>query len=296
MHLASLAEARAAVADLHASGRTIGSIHTLGALHAGHAELIKHSAAENDVTVVTIYPNKIQLFPGMLYEFDLASDVEVATAAGATMVISSTDEEMFPEDYQTFLDQGAAYRALNSSVFSFATRGQVTGCIRWLNFVRPRRTYLGLKDIEQAIMIRRAAIDLLMDVEVVYVPCVRMPLGTPLASRLRKLDEAGLAELGGVYQSLLATLDEVRAGERDATTIKCRLEERVRGHLDRFSIKYVAAVDETLQDVAEIAMPFILHVCVTDGNITHFDGVWIRNQAELECGPPVIWLDAGPRP
>ena len=87
-HLRSVADARPFLRRLWASGHTIGSVHTLGALHAAHGELIKRSATENDQTIVTIYPNKIQLFPGTTYQYDLAADVDLAERCGATVVIS----------------------------------------------------------------------------------------------------------------------------------------------------------------------------------------------------------------
>ncbi|MGH3922904.1 MAG: pantoate--beta-alanine ligase, partial [Pseudonocardiaceae bacterium] len=91
VHLRSVAEARTFLRELWRTGQTIGSVHTLGALHAAHGELIKRAAAESDQTIVTIYPNKIQLFPGIIYEYDLDADLALAEGCGASIVISSDD-------------------------------------------------------------------------------------------------------------------------------------------------------------------------------------------------------------
>src|SRR5713226_5096130 len=105
VHLRSIAEARPFLRTLWRSGQAIGSVHTLGALHAAHGELIKRSAAENDQTIVTVYPNKIQLFPGSVYQYDLGEDIALAERCGATVVISSDDAEMYPPGYATYIDQ-----------------------------------------------------------------------------------------------------------------------------------------------------------------------------------------------
>ena len=79
----SLADARKGLKELHKQGKTIGSIHTLGALHIGHAQLIELSAKENECTVISIYPNVAQLAPGSKYEYDIDKDCKFAEEHGA---------------------------------------------------------------------------------------------------------------------------------------------------------------------------------------------------------------------
>ncbi|MEY9420725.1 pantothenate synthetase [Bradyrhizobium japonicum] len=96
MHLTGLSAGKAFIREVARTGQTIGTVHTLGALHLGHAELIRRAALENDVAIVTVYPNKIQLRPGGSYDFNLDDDIGLALRSGATAVISSSDTEMFP--------------------------------------------------------------------------------------------------------------------------------------------------------------------------------------------------------
>ena len=285
----SLAAARPVIDELKSGSSTIGSVHTLGALHDAHAELIRRSAAENDITIVTVYPNRIQLFPGHIYKFNLADDVALAARAGADIVISSVDSEMFPEGFATYIDQGPSHAALNSSIFPFAVRGQVTGSIRWLNFTRPNRSYFGLKDIEQAILVQRAVADLLMPVEICFLPCVRFAGGVPISSRLRSTAPEQLAELAFAYQTLHASLADIRTGQRDANAVCALLRERIEAGLRSFRLRYVVAVDETLAPVEHLEPPFVLQFCLNNNEVTHFDGMWIRTTEELAAGPPVIW-------
>ena len=293
MHITSVAEARPYLRDLWAGHGKIGSIHTLGALHAGHAKLISISAQENDHTIVTIYPNKIQLFPGSVYDHNLSDDVALSFAHGATAVISARDEEMYPSDYCTFLDQGDRYRQLNSSVFGFATRGQVTGAIRWICLTRPHRSYFGMKDIEQALMVERAARDLMIDCEIRHVPCIRLRSSqAPISSRLRKLDSARLAEVGSVYEALESGRLMVFSGETKANAVVSAMRDFLEGRLKTFRVVYVTAVDvESFLPLDTLQVPFILHCYITDGETHHFDGLCIRTSTELESSPEVIWLE-----
>lgn len=90
----SLKEAKEGLKKLHEEGKTIGSIHTLGALHIGHGKLIEMSAKENDCTVISIYPNVAQLAPGTKYEYDIKKDCEFAEKHGATHIICPKTEEI----------------------------------------------------------------------------------------------------------------------------------------------------------------------------------------------------------
>lgn len=268
-------------------------MHTLGALHEAHAELIRRSAGENDQTVVTIYPNKIQLFPGSIYRYHLDQDVAVAESAGATVVISSCDEEMYAPDYCTYIDQGQLHRRLNSSIFDFASRGQVTGAIRWISLCRPHVSYFGMKDIEQSLLVERAVTDLLIDCRIRHVPCVRLRgTGVPVSSRLRDLPSNRLAEVGAVYRALETGRALIAAGEKDTACIVAAMRNVLDANLRTFRLLYLTVVDvDRFAPMRRIQLPFILHCAITDGALSHFDGLYIRSERDLAESPEVIWID-----
>jgi pantoate--beta-alanine ligase len=291
MHIHSLKEAKSFIASIKNSGETIGSVHTLGALHRGHGILIQQSAQENQHTIVTVYPNKIQLFPGLKYKFDLEADVQFALDNGATAVISSTDEEMFPSDYRTYIDQGISHSRLNSSVFSYASRGQVTGSIRWINFTQPTRSYFGLKDIEQAILVKRAVDDLLINTEIVHVPSIRLSNGVPISSRLLHHNNDVLTEVGLLYKTLTDARLLIAEGQNNATEIIKFIKAQLSNNVKIFTPLYVTIVDPVdFLEVEQIKLPFIIHAAIQHDKLTHFDGLWIRSEADLKNGPPIIWL------
>lgn len=290
-HLPSLAAARPALRELHAQGGSIGSIHTLGALHAGHARVIEMAAAENDHVVVSVYPNRAQLAPGSRYAYDLEADIAFAGEHGATHVISSHDEEIYPAAYRTFLRQEPAMNRLDAVAVDYLYPGMITMSVRWILFVRPHRTYWGLKDIGQTILVRRALEDLLVDVELREVPCVRYRSGIPISSRLLRLDRDALVEVQKVHRALEGARVAVAEGETSAAAVLDGVRADLSA-LERFRIAYaqlVSPVDFAV--LQEVTVPFILHVAITDGTIFHFDGHLIRSHEELRDGAPVVWLD-----
>ena len=292
MHLKSLREAKEFLREVWKRDEMVGSVHTLGALHQGHGKLIQLSAQENTHTIVTIYPNKIQLFPGLPYKYDLKRDVDFAIESGATTVISSCDSEMFSEDFRTFITQGDSHSRLNSSVFSFASKGQVTGTIRWLNFTRPHRSYFGLKDIEQALLVKRAVADLLIDCEIKHVPCIRFRNGVPISSRLRFLEEHILSEVSALYEVMNLGREKICQGETDSSQVLAKMREQLNQRLNHFHILYLTLVDiSDFAEKEEASLPFILHGAIRYKDLTHFDGLLITNEKELQQGPSVIWLN-----
>ncbi|HET6582912.1 MAG TPA: pantoate--beta-alanine ligase, partial [Nannocystaceae bacterium] len=280
-HVTSLHDARLLLREMHRTGREIGSIHTLGALHEGHRRVISLAAAENDEVVVTIYPNRAQLAPGTVYRYDLAADVELAFAAGATLVVSSTDDEMYPPGHETYLDLGAVCGRLDGTVMPRLFRGMVTMCLRWISFVRPRRSYWGEKDIGQLLLVERSVRDLLVDCEIRRVPCVRYRSGIPISSRLMALPRAQLVELESVYAALQRARCEIAAGERRAAVVLAAARRELR--LSAFELCYAkAALAADFTEPAELGeLPLILHIVVTNGTIHHFDGLLLADERAL---------------
>lgn len=298
-HLRSLADARIILRRLHRDGGTIGSIHTLGALHAGHGHVIQLAARQNDYVIVTIYPNKAQFAPGTRYVYDLERDAQFAFDHGATHVISSHDDEMYPSAYRTFLDQGPCHSGMDGTVVPFLFRGMITQCIRWISFVRPHQTYWGLKDIGQTLLVRRAIEDLLIDTTISEVPCVRFKSGMPISSRLLSLDNKSLREVAHVYAAIEIGRRAIASGERRASIIIDLVRHEIeRLPLSIFKISYVKLVEpQDFLEPSEIEVPFILHIAITNGKINHFDGILIRTDEELRLGTETLWLDLEwPRP
>lgn len=290
----SLEEARVGLKKLHGENKTIGSIHTLGALHIGHGKLIELSALENDYTIVSIYPNIAQLAPGSKYEYDLEKDCKFAEEHGATHIICPKTEEIYPDDFRTYLDQGECYNRLNGTAVPYLFKGMITMSVRWILFTRPTRTYWGLKDIGQTILVKRALKDLFQDDIIVReVPCVRYKSGIAISSRLMNLPEDKIKEFERLHHACekgrIALLNGETKSENIKKIIMDEIDEKTMEH---FKINYVKiAKPLDFEEPDEITLPIIFHVDLTDGNKMYFDGLFIRNEEELKNGTPIIWLD-----
>ena len=290
----SLKEAKEGLNKLHKEGKTIGSIHTLGALHIGHGKLIEMSSKENDCTVISIYPNIAQLAPGSKYEYDIEKDCKFAEEHGATHIICPKTEEIYPEDFRTYLDQGECYKRLNGTAQPYLFKGMITMSVRWILFTRPTRTYWGLKDIGQTILVERALKDLFQDDIIVReVPCVRYKSGIAISSRLMNQPENKIKEFRRLNEACEKARKALLNGETNANKIKDIIRNEItREPLKYFSIEYIkVAKPLDFTEPEEITLPIIFHVDLTDGKKMYFDGLFIRNEEELKNGPPVIWLD-----
>lgn len=290
----SLAEAREGLKEVHKEGKTIGSIHTLGALHDGHGKLIELSAKENECTVISIYPNIAQLAPGSKYEYDIEKDCKFAEEHGATHIICPKTEEIYPDDFRTYLDQGECYKRLNGVAVPYLFKGMITMSVRWILFTRPTRTYWGLKDIGQVILVERALKDLFQDDIIVReVPTVRYKSGIAISSRLMNLPEKKIKEFRKLNEACEEGRKAILNGETNANQVKRIISEYLEKEpMTYFDIEYIKiAKPLDFTEPETITLPIIFHIDLTDGNKRYFDGLFIRNEDELRNGPPVIWLD-----
>ncbi|OAF20190.1 pantoate--beta-alanine ligase [Bradyrhizobium neotropicale] len=288
MHLTSLLDGKAFLTEVARTGQTIGTVHTLGALHAGHAELIRRAAVENDVAIVTVYPNKIQLRPGDNYDFNLDEDVLFALRAGATAVISSKDAEMFPPEYRTLVSQGECQVRLGGP--EALLKGAITGAIRWICYARPTRSYFGLKDIQQAILVKRAVADLLLDCEIRFVPTVRYKNGVPMSSRLRRFSRSDLDELSCLFMALDNIRKEIARG---TSCVKDLIESAMlQINFGQFELRFLRIVDaDSFEDQEHVELPFIIVGSVAAHRIKVFDNIYVPDHKTLLDGPSYVWTD-----
>jgi len=206
-----------------ASGRTVGLVPTMGALHEGHAFLIRRSAAECDLTAATVFVNPLQFNPSEdlgSYPADLASDLAVAASAGAGLLFAPAVDEMYPGG-----PPGVTVRVAGVDVLEGASRpghldGVTTVVAKLFNLAGPCRAYFGEKDWQQLEVVRRLATDLSFPVEVVGCPTVREPDGLACSSRNARLSPQERAAATVLHRALITGATAVAAGECDPAVIR----------------------------------------------------------------------------
>lgn len=182
----TISDLQAELSALKAQGKKVGLVPTMGALHAGHASLVKRSVDENDVTVVSVFVNPTQFNDKndlVKYPRTLEADCKLLESAGASFVFAPEIEEMYPEpDTRQF-----SFAPLDEVMEGKFRPGHFNGVAqivsKLFDAVKPHRAYFGEKDFQQLAIIREMVKQLHLDLEIVGCPIVREEDGLALSSR-----------------------------------------------------------------------------------------------------------------
>lgn len=233
-------------------GKKIALVPTMGALHEGHASLVRRSVAENDITVVSVFVNPTQFNDKndlQNYPRTLDADCKLLDTVGADIVFAPTVEEMYPEE--------------DTRVFSFAPLDTVMeGSFRPGHFngvaqivsklfyaVEPDRAYFGEKDFQQLAIIREMVRQLALDVEIVGCPIVREADGLAMSSRNTLLSSEERERALTISRTLFESLEYAKTHSLAET--KMFVETAIE-NTDGLVLEYYQIVDgDTLQEIAE---------------------------------------------
>ncbi|MDQ1512598.1 MAG: pantoate--beta-alanine ligase [Microbacteriaceae bacterium] len=239
----TIAEMRAAVADLRAEGRRVAHVPTMGALHAGHLALIARARELADVVVVSVFVNPLQFGPGEDFERyprTLDADRAALEGAGVDLVFAPPVSEMYPDGpAQVTVSPGPAGELFEGAVRPGHFAGVLTVVAKLLAIVAPDVAVFGQKDGQQAFLVQRMVRDLNIPVVIDVAPTVREGDGLALSSRNRYLDAGNRALAAAMPAALAAARSAAPRGGGDAVTAaRAALEATPKVRID-----YVAAVD-----------------------------------------------------
>ncbi|HRK01841.1 MAG TPA: pantoate--beta-alanine ligase [Oligoflexia bacterium] len=196
-------------------GQSVGFVPTMGALHAGHAELLKRSAAENQVTILSIFVNPKQFGPRedfQKYPRPFEADLDIAEACGVSAVFSPSVADFYPDSFSTYVEENALSKPLCGAFRPGHFRGVTTVVLKLFNVVRPNRAYFGLKDAQQFFVIKKMVEDLNLDLEIKGVPTVRENDGVALSSRNRYLSSEERERAPMIFKTLTRARDQILSG------------------------------------------------------------------------------------
>jgi pantoate--beta-alanine ligase len=188
----------------------------MGALHDGHRALFAAARRESDTVVASIFVNPAQFDdPADLeaYRIDVEEDAQIAEACGVDLLFLPTVEEMYPEDFQTWVTVEAVSRGLEGEHRPGHFRGVATVCAKLFAIVRPDRAYFGEKDAQQAALIDRLVRDLALGLEIRVVPTVRDRDGLAASSRNARLSAEERRAAVAIPRALSAGKLAYRRGE-----------------------------------------------------------------------------------
>ncbi len=266
------------VEGLRSAGRRIALVPTMGALHGGHAALIRTARARADYVITSVFVNPVQFGPGedfTRYPRDLSRDVPFASAAGSDAVFAPSAGEMYPEGYQTFVSVDKLGSVLEGASRPGHFRGVATVVAKLFLIVRPHVAVFGQKDAQQVVVIRQMVRDLNIGVELVVVPIVREPDGLALSSRNAYLSAAQRGEATVLYRSLQRAEELIRGGERTSAAVTGEMRRLIEGgssgRIDYLSI----AGAESLEELPSIpaGTPVLISLAVRFGSTRLIDNL-----------------------
>ncbi len=278
----SIAGLRARLAEPRHNGVTIGLVPTMGALHAGHGQLIDRAGRECGIVVVSIFVNPLQFDrPDDLerYPRALEADLAFCERLGAGLVFAPDVGEMYPSDPLCTVDVGPLGDHLCGRHRPGHFRGVATVVLKLLQIAQPDFAYFGEKDAQQLAIVRRLVHDFNVPTQIVGVPTVREADGLALSSRNRRLnpDERRLAS--ALSKALEAAAKAVAAGNRDVADVIAKAKTQVPTG-DSLRLEYLEVVDPLdMQPVERITGPVLIAGAMWVGGTRLIDNVVVTPES-----------------
>jgi pantoate--beta-alanine ligase len=264
------------LADARQNGQVVGLVPTMGALHDGHASLLRQAREESEVVVASIFVNPTQFGPNEdfnRYPRTLDADLQVCAANGVDLVFAPEADVLYPPGFRTFVEVTGLQDVLEGVSRPGHFRGVATVVLKLFDIVRPGLAFFGQKDAQQARIIKQMVQDLQVPVVIRVGPTVREPDGLALSSRNRYLDPAQRSQAPILHRALTAARARVEAGERDPEAVRRVLIETVTTAPDAV-LDYAAVVrEDTLQPPPRLSGEVLLALAVRFGTTRLIDNV-----------------------
>lgn len=250
--VATKSELKALLDSGRESGKSIALVPTMGALHQGHASLVRRSVAENDITVVSVFVNPTQFNDKndlKNYPRTLDADCMLLEKEGVDIVFAPAVEEMYPEEDKRVF----TFAPLDTVMEGACRPGHFNGVAQIVSklfyAVEPDRAYFGEKDFQQLAIIREMVRQLSLDVEIIGCPIVREDDGLAMSSRNTLLSAEERERALAISRTLFASLEYAKGNSLEATRSYVESEINATPGLD---LEYYRIVDgNTLQEIVE---------------------------------------------
>ncbi|HDM76181.1 MAG TPA: pantoate--beta-alanine ligase [Deltaproteobacteria bacterium] len=269
--------------SLRKQGKKIAFVPTMGYLHEGHLSLMRYGREIGDVLVTSIYVNPAQFAPGEDFEEyprDFERDVRLSEEVGVDIIFTTTDEQMYPERYQTYVEVKEVTKNLCGRSRPVFFRGVATVVTKLFNIVKPHVAIFGEKDYQQLITIQRMVSDLNYDIEITGRPIVREPDGLAMSSRNAYLSVDERKSALSLSRSLKIAQEMVQAGETSSSKIIERVCHEITSE-PYTKIDYVQICHpQTLVDVDDISGGGVLALAVWVGKTRLIDNCMLKEVGE----------------
>ena len=253
-----------------------GLIPTMGALHEGHASLIRRARLECDHVGVSIFVNPTQFIPGedlAQYPRTIENDLSLLSNLGVDVVFTPMPETMYSDGYQTWIEVGKVAQPLEGAHRPGHFCGVATVVAKLFHAFSPDRAYFGQKDAQQVAVLRRMVTDLNFPVEMVVGPTVRESDGLALSSRNAYLNAEERKAAPVLYQALLAAKVKFDAGERNADMLQTVVRETI-ATASLVATQYVSIVNQdTFEELSEAGVGSLISLAARIGTTRLIDNI-----------------------
>jgi len=230
---------------------TIGFVPTMGALHQGHLTLMKQAKEKNDLVIISIFVNPLQFGPNedfQSYPRNLKNDTRLARNAGVDIIFAPPVKEMY-HNARTFIDMPNLTDKLCGKSRPGHFRGVMTVVTKLFNIIQPNIAYFGQKDFQQALIIKKMAQDLDMNLEVKILSTIRETGGLAMSSRNKYLNITQRLHANKIYHSLLKAQELIISGDKNYNKIIRRIRSTIKT-IPKSRIDYIKIINpETLEDM-----------------------------------------------
>ncbi|NJK49224.1 bifunctional pantoate--beta-alanine ligase/(d)CMP kinase [Candidatus Gracilibacteria bacterium] len=277
--------------------QTIGLVPTMGAMHAGHKNLIQRAVAENDIVVVSVFVNPLQFGKGedlQKYPRQLEQDCQLCDRLGVEIVFAPTIEEMGISQESEDADSSKMTAVVPPPAMTSVLCGQfrmghfqgvATIVTKLLNIVAPNNAYFGEKDAQQLAIIRQLVKDLNIPVEIKGCPTVREASGLAYSSRNQYLSADAREQALAISRSLQTARQAFLMGEREAFKLIDLVKQELAKTLE-VKVQYVDLVEpQTLARLEKIEEAGLLAIAAYVGSTRLIDNVILRHRR------PIIAID-----
>lgn len=268
----SAAEFQNKIIRLRESGKRIGFVPTMGALHDGHMSLVRAARSQCDILVLSIFVNPLQFAPTEdleKYPRTLEADSKLAEKEGVDLIFAPSPRDMYPEGYDSNVSCGGITERLEGTSRPGHFDGVTTVVLKLFNIVQPHFAVFGQKDAQQSLVIRRMVRDLNIPVDIIVSPTVRESDGLAMSSRNQYLTAAERSVVPAIYRGLISAKELFEEGEKDSTVLRATVENIYNAE-ELLKIEYIALTNANCLPIESVKEEEVLLsvVCRTEESNT----------------------------
>ena len=272
----SIRQMQGIIRRIKKTGKTVGFVPTMGALHEGHLSLVHRARKDNDIIVVSIFVNPIQFGPDedfSCYPRPIKQDTTFCLKEKVDFLFFPPAKKIYPADFKTYIEVEELSKVLCGAQRRGHFRGVATVVCKLLNIVQPDSVYFGQKDAQQAIIIGQMVKDLNMPVKVRVMPIVRHDNGLALSSRNVYMDQEERQAAPSLSLALGLARGLIKSGEKESRIIIGKMRQFLQSK-NKIRVEYIAIVDlDSLKSVEKVAGKCLIALAVHIGKTRLIDNI-----------------------